>query len=311
MLRASIAMPTFNRREILLQTLASLQRQSVSPSRYEVIVCVDGSTDGTVEALAMVRPPYSLRWVVQRNRGAVFAANAAARLARNDVVIILGDDQLASFDLVAAHLEAHQRLGTILVQGDYPLAPGHDREGASMLYERSRRAAMEQAVAGGSVFWHMWGGNFSIRRATWEAIGGFDETFADYGADDTDLGMRVAAQGIPFVFEPRALTYHQHRVNRRRYGQQAFSAGRAAVRTARKHGVRLEDFRGAVLRRPIERWVQRGWQWIPAAMRGIGGLLTFMLGVADALRVRPLQLTAARLVRRFYSVGGVATELSR
>ncbi|TMF22688.1 MAG: glycosyltransferase, partial [Chloroflexi bacterium] len=48
MLTASVAMPTFNRREILLQTLASLERQSVEPSRYEVLVCVDGSTDGTI-----------------------------------------------------------------------------------------------------------------------------------------------------------------------------------------------------------------------------------------------------------------------
>ena len=35
-----------------------------------------------------------------------------------------------------------------------------------------------------------------------------------------------------------------------------------------------------------------------------------LLGVADAVRVRPLQLTAARLNRRFYGVGGITTELS-
>jgi len=294
---------------VLLETLASLEHQSVPPERYEVIVAVDGSTDGTDAALAGMQPAYKLRWLYQQNGGAVVAANAAGRRARYDVLIVLGDDQLASPHLVAAHLEAHARLGPVLVQGDYPLAPGHGRCGASLVYERSRRASMSALVANGAASWHLWGGNFSIRRETWLAVGGWDETFRAYGGEDTDLGVRVAALGIPFVFEPRALAYHMHAVSPSRYGQHAFSEGRAVVRVARKHGLALEAFSGGTLRGPFDWCVARGWRWSSGAMDRLGRLLTTGLEWADLVKVRPAQVFAARLVRRFYRVGGLTREI--
>jgi GT2 family glycosyltransferase len=303
--------PTYNRRDILLQMLRTLEHQSVPPDRYEVIVGVDGSTDGTVEALQALRPPYRLEWRYQENAGAVAAVNAAGRLARNEVLIIMGDDQLCTPNLIAAHLEAHERLGVVLVQGDYPLAPGHDRTGASMLYERSRRNALREMAGGLTEPWHIWGGNFSLRRSTFLAMGGADQTFRDYGAEDTDIGLRAAAFGARMVVEPRALSYHLHRVNRSRYGQQAFSEGRSVVRLARKHGLSLRAFRGAEIRGPLDRLVQRGWRWSPSAMARVGRLLTFTLGVADLSRIRPAQITAARVVRRFYRVGGLTSEAAR
>jgi GT2 family glycosyltransferase len=308
-LRASITIPTYNRRALLLQTLASLERQSVPPDRYEVIVTVDGSTDGTVEALAALRPAYSLRWLVQPNRGAVAAANAAGRQARHQVLIVLGDDQLASFDLVGAHLAAH-RLGVVLVQGDYPLAPGHGSRGASLAYERARRRAMASLAAGGQASWHVWGANFSIRRATWLEVGGWDESFREYGGEDTDLGLRVAALGIPFIFEPRARTQHLHVVSPKGFGQHSFSEGRAVVRVARKHGLPLSAFAGSAIQGPVDRWLQWGWGWTPQLMNGIGRLLTLGLAGADVVRIRPAQVATARLVRRFYRVGGITRERS-
>jgi GT2 family glycosyltransferase len=307
-LRASITIPTYNRRALLLQTLASLERQSVPPDRYEVIVTVDGSTDGTVEALTALRPAYALRWLVQPNRGAVAAANAAGRRARHEVLMVLGDDQLASFDLVGAHLAAHHRLGVVLVQGDYPLAPGHGGSGASLVYERARRRAMARLAAGGQASWHVWGANFSIRRATWLKVGGWDESFREYGAEDTDLGLRVAALGIPFVFEPRAQTQHLHRVSPGSFGRHCFTEGRAVVKVARKHALPLSAFPGSAIRGPLDRCLRWGWRWSPRVMEGIGRLLTTGLELADRIQVRPAQIASARLVRRFFRVGGITRE---
>jgi glycosyltransferase involved in cell wall biosynthesis len=308
-LRASITIPTYNRREILLQTLASLDRQSVPRDRYEVIVAVDGSTDGTVQALERLRPAYELRWLFQENRGAVAAANAATALARHEVLIVLGDDQEASPDLIAAHLEAHERHGIVLVQGDYPLAPGHARNGASLVYERSRRAVMSRLVAGGSAFWHLWGGNFSLRLATWQQAGGWDEAFGGYGGEDTDLGYRVAALGVPFIFEPRARSYHLHAASPRALGRNAFSEGRSVVRVARKHAVPMDAFAGTTIRGPVDDGLRWGWRRIPGAMTALGHVLTGALRVADLVGVTPAQIAAARVVRRFYRVGGITREL--
>ena len=47
-LRLSIVMPTRNRREVLVRrALPAIFEQDFSPEEYEVVVIVDGSTDGT------------------------------------------------------------------------------------------------------------------------------------------------------------------------------------------------------------------------------------------------------------------------
>jgi GT2 family glycosyltransferase len=311
-LRASIVLPTLNRRALLLRTLESFSRQSVDPDLYEVVVAVDGSTDGTVEALEQLHAPYDLRWIVSRqNMGPGAAVNGAVRAARHEVLVVTGDDMLADPDWIRTHLEAHERRGIVLVQGDYPLAPGCDRHGASLAYEYSRSLSMSSVVADGAVTWHIWAGNFSIRRQTYLDVGGFDESFREYGGEDTDFGLRVAALGIPFIFEPRARTHHLHAVTPQRYKRQVFSEGRAIVRVARKHGRPLASFRGSALQGPIDGCLRWGWRRSPRAMEQLGRIATAALRGADLIHVRPVQLMAARLVRRFYRVGGITTELQR
>ncbi len=307
-LRASVIIPTYNRRALLLQTLASLDHQSLPPERYEVIVGVDGSTDGTVEALASLRPRYTLRWVWQKNQGTAAASNAAARLAQNEVLVSLGDDQLASPELLAAHLDVHERHGVVFVQGVYPLAPGSDRRGASLMYERSLLRTLAPIESSHSTTPHIWAANVSCRRESWVKIGGFDENFREYGGEDTDFGLRIAALGVPFIFEPRALSYHLHTVSYSSHRRKAFSEGRSMVRLAEKHALPLESFSGGALKRPIDRGFRATWQRSPLLADLIGRFMTVGLWGADLVRVPLAQLAAARLTHRFYKVGGITIE---
>lgn len=49
--------PLFNRRDIVCRTVATPLRQDFPSADYEMIVVVDGSTDGTVAALKSLKPP--------------------------------------------------------------------------------------------------------------------------------------------------------------------------------------------------------------------------------------------------------------
>jgi GT2 family glycosyltransferase len=57
------------------------------------------------------------------------------------------------------------------------------------------------------LFWSL---AFGIRRSAFERLGGFDERFRGYGAEDTDFGFRAQAAELPLMFLGGAGAFHQH-----------------------------------------------------------------------------------------------------
>jgi len=66
----SVVIPTHNRRELVREMLIALSRQFLSSEKFEVVVVVDGSSDGTREMLKDLDTPYSLRVFHQTQAGA-------------------------------------------------------------------------------------------------------------------------------------------------------------------------------------------------------------------------------------------------
>jgi len=307
-LKASICIPAYNRRELLLATLHSLDEQTAAPDRYEVIVADDGSTDGSLEALSRLETGYELRWFTQPNAGPAAASNAAAKIAKHEILIFLDADQICMPEMVAAHLEIHERQGDVFVQGLYPLADGYRSRAGSLLYERSLLRSLAPIDRPHAASPHMWSAQISVRRSAWERVGGFDTTFREYGGEDTDFGLRVAALGVPFVFEPRALSYHLHDISYRSLRRQAFDEGRSIIRLSKKHGIPVETLYGGRFDQWIDRLFEAGWVRSSRTMDGLGRGLTVGVMAADAVRVRWAQLLAARFVHRFYKIGGLVAE---
>src|SRR5438270_6372763 len=192
MLRATVVIPTFNRRPSLLEVLNSLARQTAPPDRFEVVVVLDGCTDDSESWLRRHRPPFELRWCWQENGGLAAARNRGAREARHQVLIFLDDDVTARPDLVAAHLRAHEEKRDLIVQGYMPIPPAWRRKGAALLYSRSYEETIAELPHKASGSWHLWSGNMSVRRDTFERIGGFDLVgFRRYGGGGTGFWLRA------------------------------------------------------------------------------------------------------------------------
>lgn len=307
-LRASVCIPTRNRERRLRLMLESLARQSVPPSAFEVVVADDGSVDGTAELLQRFAALYELRGKRLPGYGSGAARNAAAGAAKHEVLIFLDDDQVASTDLVAAHLRAHQGRDSVMVQGNYPLAPGPRHRGTSLTLERSRERAWRSLTGGDRGIVYLWGGNVSIRRETWRRLGGFDENLPR--RQDLDLGLRLAAQGVTVVAEAQAVSYHLHAATRLQFRRNSLTEGRCTVRIARKHGMTVASLLGGSIDRPIDQLVTAVWRRSPRAADLAGGGLASLLWLADLIGLPPAQVFAARLVRRFYELGGIAVESS-
>src|SRR6185295_5594024 len=80
--RVSVVIPTYNRKSVLLESIASVQNQTVR--ELEILVCDDGSTDGSSDAVGLLmQRDARIRWIpgehsgypgISRNRGIRAAA---------------------------------------------------------------------------------------------------------------------------------------------------------------------------------------------------------------------------------------------
>jgi peptidoglycan/xylan/chitin deacetylase (PgdA/CDA1 family)/glycosyltransferase involved in cell wall biosynthesis len=238
-LRFSVVVPTHERRDVAVAGVRALALQRGAPA-YEVVVVVDGSTDGTADALRALELPVPLRVVEQERAGASAARNRGAAEARGEILLFLDDDMEADPGLLAAHERRHRAGGADAVVGHVPLHPASPETFLAARVARwadaRRRQLLEQkGPLAGSNFLT---GQVSIRRDRFLELGGFDLDFTrggGYGREDTDLGVRLVRSGGTIVFEPEAVSWHRYVVSLAGYLRQRRQAGRAAVALLRKH----------------------------------------------------------------------------
>ena len=237
-LRLSVVVPTLNRRDAVLRLLRALGRQSAAPTTYEAIVVVDGSTDGTAEAVAEHVAPFALRRVVLTQTGLGAAArNAGARAAAGEVLLFLDDDMEPTPDLVATHLERHRSEPMLGVVGSVPIvvaadAPPVVRYRAAGFARKLERLASRRDRL---IFNDVYAGNFSVRRDTFFTAEGYDETFRAYGHEDYEFALRLERLGGRLVFDHAARADQYYEKSFRQLAANVESEGSTAVLFAIKH----------------------------------------------------------------------------
>ena len=265
--RFSVVIPTFERRDVVVESVRALANQDFS-GRFEVIVVVDGSRDGSAAALGSLDTTFPLEVLEQSNQGLAATRNRGAAAAGGEILLFLDDDMEADPSLLREHDRSH-REGADVVLGHLPLHPDSPQNFLSTAVglwadERGRRLAEEPEALG---LREVIGGQMSISRELFDQLGGFDAGFTRDGAfgnEDLDFGRRLAAGGRRIVFNPRAISRQRYVVTPRHYLRQWRDAGRTAVLLARKHPDQVDAvFKG---REPsaVDSLVLR---WLRAPMR--------------------------------------------
>lgn len=280
MTRFSIVIPTHQRRETVLRMVRALERQELAD--FEVVVAVDGSTDGTAAALRSLSSSFPLKVVEQGNHGGGAARNAGAGAAEGEILLFIDDDMEADPRLLLEHDRSH-REGADLVLGDLPLHPDSPRSlisqgvGLWASERRKRLGSAEGEIGMGDLLT----GQISVARSTFEEFGGFDaETTREglFGGEDTDFGYRVAREGLRMVFNPKAITHQYYDVEPALYLQRVREAARSGQELALKHPEQRSRIDwGPEFKHRRDRWVGVPFVHAPEALvrplRGLAVLL--------------------------------------
>jgi glycosyltransferase involved in cell wall biosynthesis len=101
----TVIVPTFRGADRILDTLRSLAHQTMDPATFEVVVVMNGPTDGTPETLERVRrefPDLRLRSLRIPETGASHARNAGVASAAGTYLTFVDDDDSVSATLLEA-----------------------------------------------------------------------------------------------------------------------------------------------------------------------------------------------------------------
>lgn len=296
---ASIVVPTRNRAAAVRALLAALDRQTVDPSAFEVIVVCNASFDETAGEVRQREAPYSLRLVELTDAGASVARNAGARAARASIVIFLDDDIAVVPDFVAAHLDAHDAASSPrVVMGYLPFAtdPAGDRFRIALrswweamfdrMHEPGHRFAYTDLLSG----------NCSMPRDLFERVGGFDASLRCH--EDYELGYRLLEAGAELGFAPRAAGLHDDVTDFERACWRKREEGIADVYIAQKHS----ELRPALPAARLRSTKQRVLRWLAFEMPWAGDSLVALFG----WMLRPLDAIGAPLAwsRVVYAIFG-------
>ena len=211
--RVSVIVPTYQRRGLVVRAVRALGASTTDPAAYEVVVVVDGSTDGSAAALRELVTPMRLVVLEQPNRGRPAALNAGAAAAAGSVLLFLDDDMMADPAMIDEHLRSYDELGADAVLG----ALAHDPGSPSTVLSDQVRAWIEEDFEQARGVHEIVdpaqprfiGGQFSVRRDAFERVGGFDASFdrsRPFGNKDLDLKLRLEAAGSKVAFNGAALS---------------------------------------------------------------------------------------------------------
>ncbi|WP_200866884.1 glycosyltransferase family 2 protein [Sphingobium sp. Ant17] len=211
-MRMSVLTIVKDRPEHLAQLIEGLGRSETLPGE---LLIVDMGSDPPVEVQATPYPVHIVR-LDQAGLPLAAARNAAAHAARGDMLLFLDVDCIPMRGLTTAMADALDGQDALICAEALYLGP-RDARGQwdeTALMSRAKPHPVRPFPAVGlreeqnaGLFWSL---IFGIRRERFVELGGFDEGFSGYGAEDTDFGFRAKAAAMPLLFMGGTGAFHQY-----------------------------------------------------------------------------------------------------
>src|SRR5579864_3887536 len=223
----SVILCTYNRRRLVLNTLASLRRQTLPFSAFEVIVVDNGSHDGTLSAVRIYANAgrhdgqkmddiWNVHCLSEARSGLAYARNTGLLAASGEIVVFLDDDTIADPRLLERLWQAYMETGADAIgprvelqwEGPRPHWLSDDlRDTLGYFVPAGQRTHLNAPDAFSSAC-------FSIKVEALRSIGSFSPFLSKRpdlpaSSEVRDLCHRLHANGYALWFEYDALVVHR------------------------------------------------------------------------------------------------------
>ena len=231
----SVVTPTFNRKDELVYLFNSMEKQTLDPKFFEMIISDDGSTDGTGEYVKNLENkfPFNLSYVSQENLGPGFARNNGVKNSKGELIVFIDSDCEADsnwlkiifnaykkneFDAFGGPDEARDNFLPIQIAINFSMTSflttggirGHNKNMISKFFPRSH--------------------NMGVKKTLFEKIGGFGSL---RHGQDIELSNRIINEHAVVKLLDNAIVYHRRRTTLLKFFRQVFNWGVARVNLAK------------------------------------------------------------------------------
>lgn len=191
----SVIICTRNRKKLLEGTLLTLDDQTLPSSAYEIIVVDDGSEDGTEEVVKALTLKCRLKYMRKDWGGRSETRNLGLKEAVGEICVFVDDDILADKNFLKNHASWHRMYPSSIVRGPIVNIPEYKIPDYKITFKDFSAAIFCTC-------------NASAPRKALTSLGGFDETFREYGYEDNEMGWRLYKLGLKVRFNADAVVFH-------------------------------------------------------------------------------------------------------
>jgi len=207
----SIIIPTYQGATSVIRLVNSICSSAATlgiQEQLEIVVVIDGSTDGTYNLLSAIQPIVLLRIINQQNAGLAQTRNRGVIAATGNMLWHLDDDMEVDITCMSQHLlqprrQNEIRMGSLDTRGERSALLEHvcgfyQQRHVRLLANAENVEPLDFTCSNTS-------GQAQVFRDC-----PFDSTFRGYGMEDYELATRLHAKGVTITYDPIALVVHHY-----------------------------------------------------------------------------------------------------
>ena len=202
-----IIIPTFNNRDEVLSCISGFEQQTLKD--FRLLICIDGSTDGTVEALEEFRKQSSMNIEIlehpdKKNHGRNATRNLALPFINAKYLICLDSDAVPAPDFLEQH-HVILRKEHCVSAGDLTYSNADVNKWANYLHTRGKKRYKSGDMI---LFKYLTTGNLALPSSMFIELGGQDINMKTYGGGDTEFAYRLHSRfNVPIYYAKHAIAY--------------------------------------------------------------------------------------------------------